>query len=64
LCNINPILTYPAYLAGYIEKLGTGTKDLVEDCEAMGLPTPQFVQEEGFLHHDGPDNGGKWIIQK
>lgn len=42
----NPILAYPAYLAGYIEKLGTGTKDLVEDCIAMGLPAPQFVQEE------------------
>lgn len=42
----NPILAYPAYLAGYIEKLGTGTKDLVEVCEAMGLPAPQFVQEE------------------
>ncbi|MBR5037852.1 MAG: DUF4062 domain-containing protein [Prevotella sp.] len=44
----NPILANPVYLAGYIERLGTGTTDIIDQCEAMGLPTPQFQQEAFF----------------
>ena len=44
----NPILANPVYLAGYIERLGTGTTDIIEQCEAMGLPTPQFIQDAFF----------------
>lgn len=44
----NPILANPVYLAGYIERLGTGTTDIIEQCEAMGLPTPQFMQDAFF----------------
>ena len=42
------ILAYPAYLAGYIERLGTGTKDLVEACVAKGLKAPEFMEDEDF----------------
>ena len=45
---VNPILAYPAYLAGYIERLGTGTKDLVEACVAKGLKAPEFMEDEDF----------------
>ena len=44
----NPILASPVYLAGYIERLGTGTTDIIEQCVAMGLPTPQFIQDAFF----------------
>lgn len=45
---VNPILAYPAYLAGYIERLGTGTKDLIEACVAKGLKAPEFMEDEDF----------------
>ncbi|MBQ8630031.1 MAG: DUF4062 domain-containing protein [Prevotella sp.] len=45
---VNPILAHPVYLAGYIERLGTGTVDMIEKCEAKGLKTPEFhFDEEG-----------------
>lgn len=44
----NPILANPVYLAGYIERLGTGTTDIVSLCEQDGLPTPQFAQDAFF----------------
>ena len=44
----NPILAHPVYLAGYIERLGTGTNDLIDACLAAGLKRPTFIQEEDF----------------
>lgn len=44
----NPVLAHPIYLAGYIERMGTGTTDIIEQCEAMGLPTPTFKQDSFF----------------
>ena len=44
----NPILATPMYLAGYIEKMGTGTTDVVTACEEAGLPLPVFEQDENF----------------
>ena len=44
----NPVLAHPVYLAGYIERMGTGTTDIIEQCEAMGLPTPTFRQDSFF----------------
>ena len=41
----NPILAHPVYLAGYIERLGTGTTDVVTACAAAGLPMPEFKQD-------------------
>ena len=44
----NPILANPLYLAGYIERLGTGTSDMVDDCVTMGLKIPEFTQDSNF----------------
>lgn len=44
----NPVLAHPLYLAGYIDRMGTGTTDIIEQCEAMGLPTPTFRQDSFF----------------
>ena len=44
----NPILANPIYLAGYIERMGTGTGDIVDKCVTLGLKTPEFIQEEDF----------------
>ena len=35
-------------MAGYIEHLGTGTTDMIADCEALGLRTPEFIQADDF----------------
>jgi len=44
----NPILAHPVYLAGYIERLGTGTNDMIDACVKSGLKAPEFIQEEDF----------------
>jgi predicted HTH transcriptional regulator len=44
----NPLLAEPLYLAGYIERLGTGTTDIVKKCLSSGLQEPQFIQAEDF----------------
>ncbi|MDL2238857.1 DUF4062 domain-containing protein [Bacteroidales bacterium OttesenSCG-928-K22] len=36
------------YLAGYIERMGTGTRDIISKCKALGLKKPEFIQEEEF----------------
>ena len=35
-------------MAGYIEHLGTGTTDIISDCEEAGLRTPEFIQTDDF----------------
>jgi predicted HTH transcriptional regulator len=45
---VNPLLANPMYLAGSIERMGTGTGDIITKCEAAGLRTPIFTQEEDF----------------
>lgn len=44
----NPVLAHPLFMAGYIEHLGTGTTDMIADCEALGLSTPEFIQADDF----------------
>jgi predicted HTH transcriptional regulator len=44
----NPLIAEPLYLAGYIERLGTGTTDMVDKCLTAGLPEPRFIQAEDF----------------
>ena len=44
----NPLLAEPMYQAGYIERMGTGTGDMVRDCMAVGLNEPVFKQEDMF----------------
>lgn len=45
----NPIIALPAYLAGYIKMLGTGTTDVVEACVAAGLPIPDKQEQNHFI---------------
>lgn len=44
----NPLLAEPLYLAGFIERLGTGIPDMVKACLAAGLKEPKLMQEEEF----------------
>ena len=44
----NPLIADPMYWKGYIEKIGTGTEDIIEKCRDYGLKTPEFYQEEDF----------------
>jgi ATP-dependent DNA helicase RecG len=44
----NPLLAEPMYLAGYIERLGTGTSDMIRLCKDKKLKEPEFRQEDVF----------------
>ena len=44
----NPVIAHPLFMAGYIEHLGTGTTDIIADCEKAGLRTPEFIQADDF----------------
>lgn len=44
----NPLLAEPMYLAGYIERLGTGTADIVRIAREAGLKEPEFEQDDAF----------------
>jgi predicted HTH transcriptional regulator len=44
----NPLIANPLYLAGYAERLGTGTADIIKQCLAIGLKPPTFAQTEHF----------------
>lgn len=43
----NPLLADPLFLAGYIERAGTGTVDMIALCATAGLPAPEFRQDDG-----------------
>jgi len=45
----NPLLAEPLFLAGYVERAGTGTLDMIKLCAAAGLPAPEFRHEGGFF---------------
>jgi ATP-dependent DNA helicase RecG len=44
----NPLLAEPMYLKGYIERLGTGTADIIRIARENNLPEPIFEQHEEF----------------
>lgn len=44
----NPLLAEPLYLTQYIERLGTGTGDMIRLCREAGLIEPVFTLEDGF----------------
>ncbi|HOZ44065.1 MAG TPA: ATP-binding protein, partial [Methanoculleus sp.] len=44
----NPLLAEPMYLAGYIERMGTGTRDMIRRCIKAGLPEPEFTASGEF----------------
>lgn len=43
----NPLIAESLFWARYIEKLGTGTLDMIERCRKAGLPEPTFEQRGG-----------------
>ena len=45
----NPLLAEPLYLTKYIERMGTGTGDMIDRCRNAGLPEPQFTLTDGFV---------------
>ena len=45
----NPLIAEPLYLAKYIERMGTGTGDMIARCTAHGLPEPTFGVTDGFV---------------
>jgi predicted HTH transcriptional regulator len=40
----NPLIAEPLFRVKYVEKAGTGTTDMIEDCRKAGLPEPDFEQ--------------------
>lgn len=44
----NPLLAESLYLAQYIERMGTGTLDMIRRCIDAGLPEPDFSATTGF----------------
>jgi hypothetical protein len=49
----NPLIAEPLFLAGYIEKAGTGTLDMIARLREAGLAEPEFRQDGGTF--DGGD---------
>jgi ATP-dependent DNA helicase RecG len=45
----NPLLAEPLYLTKYIERMGTGTRDMITKCRAAGLPEPEFTLGSSFV---------------
>ena len=45
----NPLLGEALYLAEYIERMGTGTLDMIRRCTEAGLPEPEFAVTDGFI---------------
>jgi len=44
----NPLMAEPMYLTAYIERLGTGTSDMITKSLEVGLAEPQFIQDTEF----------------
>ena len=44
----NPLIAEPMYLAKYIERMGTGIRDMIERCRAAGLGELEFRVEGGL----------------
>lgn len=45
----NPLIAEPFFLTKYIEKAGTGTVDMYDNCRKAGLKPPEFRLENGFF---------------
>jgi len=45
----NPQLAEPLYLTKYIERMGTGTGDMIRRCREVGLPEPRLTVSDGFV---------------
>ena len=45
----NPLLGEALYLTEYIERMGTGTLDMIRRCVETSLPEPEFAVVDGFV---------------
>ncbi len=45
----NPLIAESMYLLRYIEKMGTGTVDMIRRCAEAGLPEPEFEAGASFV---------------
>jgi predicted HTH transcriptional regulator len=45
----NPLLAEALYLTKYIERMGTGTGDMIRRCRNVGLDEPEFALTDGFV---------------
>ena len=45
----NPLLAQGLYLVEYIERMGTGTLDMISRCAEAGLSEPEFAVTDGFV---------------
>lgn len=43
----NPLLAEPMYLTKYIERMGTGIRDMIRRCQQAGLPEPEIRLDSG-----------------
>ncbi len=43
----NPLIANVFYLAGFIERWGSGTKRMVDLCKEQNLPEPEYKEEQG-----------------
>lgn len=43
----NPLLAEPMYLTKYIERMGTGIRDMIHRCREAGLPEPEIRLDGG-----------------
>ena len=46
---VNSLLADSLYLAEYIERMGTGTLDMIHRCFGAGLSEPEFAVTDGFV---------------
>ena len=46
---VNPLLAESLYLVEYIERMGTGTLDMIRRCRNASLPEPEFAIADGFV---------------
>lgn len=59
----NPLLAEPLYLTKYIERMGTGTGDMIRRCREAGLAEPGFAVSDGFVTTIWRKNG-KALVAK
>jgi len=45
----NPLVAESLYLAGYIERVGSGTQAMIRLCREAGLPEPAYEVRHGFF---------------
>lgn len=45
----NPHLADPLSRTEYVERLGTGTRDMIRRCQEVSLPEPEFLLNDGFM---------------